>query len=123
MSYQGTLLVVDDDPSGSAMLALSLRRAGYIVQSAAGGGEALRLMEAVHFDWLITDAKMSPIDGFELSVRAKKMQPDVHVLMISAIYSKNDANGYPIDKFLPKPVQIEEILKQIQDADSHERSF
>ncbi|MBI5630022.1 MAG: response regulator [Elusimicrobia bacterium] len=105
-----SLLVVDDDDSGRNMLALSMRQAGFSVQTAASGEEALRLLQNTHFDWLITDARMSPMDGFKLSQKAKRIQPDLHIVMISALYTERSVNGHPIEKLFTKPVSIEELI-------------
>lgn len=104
------ILLVDDDPSGLAMLGLSLRQAGLDVASAAGAEEALRRLREESFDWLVTDARMAPVDGFRLSLAAKRLRPDLRILMISAVYRGDDASGYPIEKLFPKPVPVESLV-------------
>lgn len=118
MNTQSSILVVDDDFSGRAMLSLSLRQAGYTVHSAGGGADALRLLKNWRYDWLITDAKMEPIDGFELSQAAKRAQPDLHVIMISAVHAAGDVRGYPIDRFFEKPLPMERLLELISPEGS-----
>lgn len=110
MNAHPAILVVDDDSSGRAMLSLSLRQAGFPVQTAASSEEALGLLKERHYDWLITDARMRPMDGFELSQEAKRIQPDLHVVMISAVHTERDARGYPIEKFFAKPVPVELLV-------------
>lgn len=111
-----SILVVDDDVSGRNMLGLSMRQAGFKVQTAPGGQEALRMLKERRYDWLITDARMSPMDGFKLSQEAKRIQPDLHVIMMSAMHTEHDAAGYPVDKFFPKPVQVEKLVGWIAMA-------
>lgn len=110
MDAHPALLVVDDDSSGRAMLSLSLRQAGFAVRTAASSEEALSLLKERHFDWLITDARMEPMSGFELSREAKRIRPDLHVVMMSAVYTESDARGYPIEKFFAKPVPVELLV-------------
>lgn len=105
-----SVLIVDDDSSGRAMLALSLRRAGFSVHTAASGPEALEQLAHETPDWLITDAMMEPMNGFELSLQAKALAPEVKIAMISAMYSAKDAQAFPIDRFLPKPLHVEDLL-------------
>ena len=55
-----------------------------------------------------------PMDGFDLAALAKKLQPDLRILMISAFYTEGDTKGLPIEKFLPKPLHIEEVTGYLQ---------
>jgi CheY-like chemotaxis protein len=113
MSAHAAVLVVDDDASGRVMLSLSLRQAGHQVLSASSGEEALRTLERESFDCLVTDAKMQPMDGFELSSRAKLMKPALRIAMISAVHGSGDIRARPIEKFFPKPVPVDELLDWI----------
>ena len=113
MGIPATILIVDDDASGRAMLSLSLRQAGYRVLTASGGEEALAALEQEDCDCLITDAKMRPMDGFELTSRAKRLRPELRIAMISAVYSENDIRTRPIDRFFPKPVPVDALLDWI----------
>lgn len=83
------------------------------VNIAASGEEALDCLRAQKHDWLLTDGKMEPMDGFELALRAKELQPDLKIAMISALYSAKDAHAYPIDYFLPKPFHVETLISAL----------
>lgn len=111
-----SILVVDDDDAGRAMLGLSLRQGGYRVKTVSGGGQALKLLHRERFDVLVTDARMSPIDGFELSSRAKNIQPGLRILMMSAVFTDRDAANFPIDGFYPKPVPMERLMSWLASA-------
>jgi len=111
-----TVLLVDDDKSGRAMLRLSLKQAGYEMLTAADGPEALRLLQETPCDALITDARMKPMDGFELSAKAKSIRPALRIAMMSAIASEHDISGYPIDKFFAKPVALESLQSWLSDG-------
>lgn len=116
LPHPALVLVVDDDASGRAILALSLRQAGYEVKVASNGEDALHLLAQFQFDWMITDARMHPMTGFELSVRAKALQTHLKILMVSALYTQRDAAGFPVDKFLPKPIPVEQVLDTLGAA-------
>ena len=107
------VLIVDDDPASRSMLGLSLRQAGCTVRTAGSGEEALLLLAATRYDWLVTDARMLPMTGFELSIRAKGLQGDIRILMVSAAHSAGEAAGCPIEGFFAKPVPVDKILSLI----------
>ncbi len=104
------ILIVDDDSSARSMLSLSLRRAGYRVLTAASGVEALEVLAKSPCGALITDAQMAPMNGFELSRRAKALQPALRVAMISAVYDMADAASLPVEIFFQKPVLLEKVI-------------
>ncbi|MBI3287956.1 MAG: response regulator [Elusimicrobia bacterium] len=110
MEKQPCILLVDDDPSWRAMLGLSLRQAGFQVDMAGGGDEALGLLRRRRYDFLLTDGRMLPMDGLELSRQAQRVQPGLRVVLVSAVSSAQDAAGYPIEKVFPKPLQVDALL-------------
>jgi PAS domain S-box-containing protein len=67
---QSTILLVDDDEPKRYSIARTLRRAGYAVEEAALGAQALRLATAGP-DLIILDVKLPDIDGFEICRRIK----------------------------------------------------
>lgn len=121
MSARQSVLVVDDDAAGRAILDLSLRQAGYSVQSAPGGEEALKLLQERPYDWLVTDGRMSPMDGFELSRRAKSLRPLMRIVMISAIYLEADLHGAPVEKLFTKPVPVDDLIGWLESASGNGR--
>ena len=60
------ILLVDDNPDGNLARRSVLEELGYRVVSARSGSEALRLSQEESFDLVITDYKMSPVNGLEL---------------------------------------------------------
>ncbi len=70
LSYRASapakILLVDDNTDGILARRSVLEELGYKVVSAGCGSEALKLAERENFDLVITDYKMSPIDGLEL---------------------------------------------------------
>lgn len=116
MAKPMTVLLVDDDKSGRAMLRLSLKQGGYAVLTAADGPEALRLLQETPCEALITDARMKPMDGFELSIKAKAIRPALRIAMMSAVAAAYDISGYPIDRFFTKPVALESVLGWLADG-------
>lgn len=79
------ILVVEDEGSLRKMMASILKRLGYQVTLAAGGSEALLLIEenGQKFDLLITDVVMPHMSGKELVDRLQRNQPDLKILYMS----------------------------------------
>ncbi len=69
---QATILLVDDNNDGILARRSVLEELGYRVVPAKCGSEALRLVEQEAFDLVITDYRMSPIDGLELIKRLRE---------------------------------------------------
>ena len=63
---QATILLVDDNDDGNLARRSVLEELGYKVVSARSGSEALKLVESEAFDLVVTDFKMTPVDGLEL---------------------------------------------------------
>lgn len=86
-----TILLVEDDPALCEMAAMLLRRLGYEVLAAAGGTDALRLVEhrgAEPIQLLFTDVVMPNLDGRQLADRILALYPATRVLFTSA-YTEN----------------------------------
>ncbi len=113
------ILLVDDDKNTANGLRKILLQDGYDTSCTYTGKEALDLIEAEHFDIVITDMKLPDISGFSIIEKVKKKNVDIAVVMITAfssIQTAIDAMKKGADDYLTKPVNIEElelILKKI----------
>ena len=65
------VLVVDDDPDKRMLLQVALQMAGYDVQTAQDGAEALAAIESYQPDLIVTDVMMPVMDGYELARRVR----------------------------------------------------
>jgi CheY-like chemotaxis protein len=115
MNNRPAVLVVDDDASLRTMLSLSLRRAGYPTLTAANGREALELLSTRPVGFMVTDGRMDAMDGFELSRRAKRLNPELHIAMVSAVFVASDAAGSPIDRVFEKPLAVSGLVEWLQE--------
>jgi DNA-binding NtrC family response regulator len=101
------------------MLSRILSRAGYTVETARGGQEALSAMQGEAFDLLLTDQKMPGMDGLALLERAQSLQPDLPVVLMTAYGSVSEAVAAMkkgAADYLTKPFEREELLLVLQKA-------
>jgi len=82
------VLVVDDEPSMRQMLSFALRREGYDVTTAEDGRTALQALEDGVFDVVITDVRMPELSGVDLLREARRLDPSVSVIIMTAYGSK-----------------------------------
>ena len=91
-----------------------LSQRGFVVLTAAGGEEALRLLTEHHVDVLLTDIIMPGMDGFHLASQAKLVRPHLKVLYTSGYAQKaagRDELRY--GKLLPKPLRPAALVWEI----------
>jgi two-component system response regulator PilR (NtrC family) len=82
------ILVVDDELSLRQMLSFALRREGYDVTTAEDGRTALQALEDGVFDVVITDVRMPELSGVDLLREARRLDPSVSIIMMTAYGSK-----------------------------------
>jgi diguanylate cyclase (GGDEF)-like protein len=115
------VLVVDDDDLVRARLMALLRTAGFEVESAACGEEALRLLAASHCQIVLTDWQMPDMDGLTLCriVRSRAVESYVYVVMLTVRDAKQDVlTGLAAgaDDYVVKSAPVEEILARLEVA-------
>jgi YesN/AraC family two-component response regulator len=102
------ILIVDDEPTLVFFLKqdLSQLQLACQVDNAAGGEEALSKLTLNKYDLLITDLKMTGINGLTLIEVARSLQPDIRVILMTAFGSReveDKANQLQVDGYLTKP--------------------
>jgi DNA-binding NtrC family response regulator len=102
-----TVLLVDDDEDILAALRRSLRRAGARIETTSSPHEAVRKLEAMPVDLIISDVDMPLMNGHELMREARARRPEaVRVLLTgsattaSAVRAINEGE---VHRFLEKP--------------------
>src|SRR5438552_1168352 len=114
-----TVLVVDDEDGIRQALTRFLSRLGYHVQAASNAGEALQLLAAHHPQAMLCDIRMPETSGVELLPKVLAQDPDLAVLMLTAIDEPRTAieclklGAYD---YLIKPVDLEELEMSLQGA-------
>lgn len=112
-----SILVVDDDPSVTGMLRRGLRFAGFSVQTAATGDEAINLVSSEQPSLVVLDVMMAGLDGFSVCRRLRMNYPGLPILMLTA----RDANEDELegleagaDDYVKKPFDFEVLAARIR---------
>jgi DNA-binding NtrC family response regulator len=114
-----TVLVVDDEDGIRQALTRFLTRLGYQVSTAANATEALQRLPADHPQAMLCDIRMPEITGVQLLPKALAQDPDLAVIMLTAIDEPRTAieclklGAYD---YLIKPVDLEELELSLQHA-------
>jgi DNA-binding NtrC family response regulator len=113
------LLLVDDEVGYLEVLSKRLTRRGYRVTTASSGTEAIRALRHWEFDVAVVDLKMEDMDGIEVLKVFKRMDPSLHVIMLTGHGSERAArDGIALGAFdyLIKPVGLEGLIETITAA-------
>jgi len=81
-AIQSRILLVDDNANGLKARKMVLEELGYGIVTAANGTTAGAL-RAAEFDLVVTDYKMPRMDGLELIVNLRKIEPELLIILIS----------------------------------------
>ena len=116
----GRILIVDDEPDITESFGLALEDSGFEVDKYNDPAIALASFEPNVYSLLILDIKMPKMDGFELYDKIKKIDNKVKVFFISAFDIDRAAiskkyPGLKTENFLPKPIQIPELIKRVEE--------
>jgi two-component system chemotaxis sensor kinase CheA len=86
------ILVVEDSVTSRALLQTILERAGYLVQTAVDGMEALAMLKEHEFDMVVSDVDMPRMNGFTLTekIRADLRVSALPVVLVTSLDSKED---------------------------------
>jgi len=122
MDDKMSVMIVDDEKIVRESLFFWFEKAGYTVDTAASGFEALKKIAAYPFDIMFVDIKMPGMDGIQLLERIKSEYPDTAVIIITAYGSiesainamKAGASDYLLKPFKPNYLSLvmEKILQQ-----------
>jgi two-component system KDP operon response regulator KdpE len=116
MKNQPTVLVADDEPRITRLVAMSLADDGFRVVTAEGGEDALRKAEATKPDLVLLDVVMPDIDGFEVMRRLREWRT-VPVILLTAMGSASDtARGLNsgADDYVAKPFHPDELAARVR---------
>jgi len=111
-----TLLLVDDNPLVLETKTTIFENEGYHIIPAQNGKIAIEILENEKIDLVITDLVMEDIDGIDVLKKAKSINPEIMVIILtgySDMASAIDALHHNADDFMLKPCEVEEILFRV----------
>ncbi len=117
------ILVVDDEENLRLVLRTLLRRAGYEVETATTGEEALEKVEAFGPDVVLTDVRMPKMSGLDLLSALKAKSSQATVIVMSAYGSVDlalEAMKAGAYDYVAKPFKPDEILLVLKKAEERE---
>lgn len=110
-------LVADDDEMSLEILEYILESKGYHITKATDGDQAVRKLNTENFDLVITDLRMGPTSGFDVIRKAKDINSNTTVIMITGSCDSADkieAFHSGTDDYLLKPFSPTDLLISIQ---------
>lgn len=112
-------MIVDDDQDLREILARLVRKEGFTPLTAADGGSALELLRLRGAEVMLADVHLPDRDGLELLQKAREMDPDLPVIMITAYAGVNQAVAAMragAHDYLAKPFQHREVIRLLHRA-------
>lgn len=125
MSDQKLILVVDDDPDLVEAVSMKIESKNYRVAQAYDGVEAMEKISLEKPDLVILDVMMPRKNGWAVCDEIKKNDDlkDIVVVLLTAVadavqstsYTHHDGKTTLADDYVPKPIDMEDLMKIIDD--------
>lgn len=116
------ILVVDDDDAVLRLIEAALHRAGHEVQIARDGNEAMRKLEGMPIELVLTDVVMPEKEGIQLMMELKRLSPHQKFIAMSGGGEfgfesyLNYAKMLGAVATLQKPFGMQTLLKTVEGA-------
>jgi two-component system, cell cycle response regulator CpdR len=110
------ILLAEDEQAMREYLTRALEKSGYEVVSVDRGTEAVPLLEAEHFDLLLTDIVMPEMDGIELARECARLSPKTEVMFITGFsgVALRAGQSVPKAKVLSKPFHLKDLVLEVE---------
>ena len=113
------ILLADDDAALRKVVQFKLKQRGYQVTATADGDEALAALSEGRYELLLSDMRMPRLNGIELLKQARKIQPDIEVILMTAYAAVSQAvEAVKLGAFdyLTKPFDDDQLFVTIEKA-------
>jgi two-component system response regulator ResD len=128
---RGTVLVVDDEPTITEVVARYLERAGYRTRIAADGPRAIEMATTQRPDLVLLDLMLPGLDGLEVMRRLRELDRDrIAVILLTAKGDESDrviglrlgADDYVVKPFSPAELvaRVDAVLRRIDTSPDQE---
>jgi signal transduction histidine kinase len=113
-----TVLVVEDDARDQLQLVAALESAGYAVELAASGGEAIERWRSRPYDAATIDLLLPDMSGLELlsALRGEPTNRTTPIIVITVVPDARLVAGFPVHDVLHKPLDRERLLASLARA-------
>ncbi len=111
------VLVVEDEKSIRKLIKYDLEGAGYEVDEAEDGKQAIDKAMAENYDAIVLDVMLPKVDGFKVCEAIRLKNQKVFIIMLTAMGDElNKLTGFEagVDDYLPKPFSTRELLARIK---------
>lgn len=114
-----SILIIDDEKAIRKTLSEILGFEGYKIEEAADGEEGLKKFSEKSYDLVLCDIKMPRLDGIEFLEKAREVNPDIPIIMISG-HGNIDTAVEAVKKgafdYISKPPDLNRLLITIRNA-------
>ncbi|MGE5220075.1 MAG: response regulator, partial [Chloroflexota bacterium] len=116
--YGPQLLVVEDDKEDLRWLHQTLAQAGYVIDSATSGAEAIAKTQRAHYDAILLDLILPDALGWDVLnvIRKEELNRDAPVIVVTVVSEKSAAKSFALQDYLPKPVTAAALLSALRRA-------
>jgi CheY-like chemotaxis protein len=113
------ILYIDDEEEALSAMKIGLEDRGYEVTTALSGEDALGALKKQTPDVIITDLRMTPMNGFELFQKVKKIPkfkatPFFFLTAVDDFLAQKYGQTLGVDAYITKPVDLDSIDTIIQ---------
>jgi signal transduction histidine kinase len=118
------VLVVDDEPSVVELFRDFLGSQNYELFTAVNGEEAVRMLESVRPEVVLTDINLPGLSGLEVMREAKRVDPEVSVIVVTGHASASsaiDALRQGAYDYITKPFDLDEVLQLVERSIANRR--
>lgn len=110
------VLVVDDVPEVRLVYKALLSDPDMEIVEAGSGEKALEILNAIEVSLLITDCQMPGMGGLEMVRRAKQMQPDLPLIVVSSTADPKDFAQFEPLAIMSKPFRLTDLKDAVEGA-------
>lgn len=111
------ILIVEDEPPISNLIAMNLKQAGYVCTCAFDGEEAADLIAPGAFDLILLDIMLPKINGLELLEYIRPMEiPVIFITARSGVPDRVKGLRMGADDYISKPFEVAELLARVESV-------
>jgi two-component system response regulator AtoC len=129
VSESARILVIDDEESIRRTVSMTLEHAGYVVDTAENGKQAIEKAAANFYNLALIDIRLPDMEGTELLTKLRETTPKMVKIILTgypALQNAVTAINKGVDAYLIKPVNTTELLRLIKehlDKQKHETEY